>query len=71
MYYSVDTLKKGVRNMDKLFILLAIISFLLSASLFAVEVVKNGFKNSNFKPTLILFFIYIVSVISFLIVYNN
>ncbi|QTD40289.1 hypothetical protein [Sporosarcina sp. Te-1] len=57
--------------MEKLFIFLAIISFLLSASLFVVEVVKNGFKNSNFKPALILFLIYVVSVISFLIVYNN
>lgn len=57
--------------MDKVFILLAIISFLLSASLFAMEVIRNGFKNSNFKPALVLFIIYVVSVISFLVIYNN
>lgn len=55
--------------MEKIFIFIAIISFLLSASLFAVEVIKNGFKNSNFKPALILFSIYVVSVILFLIVH--
>ncbi|WP_175637133.1 hypothetical protein [Oceanobacillus sojae] len=56
--------------MDKVFIMLAIISFLLSAALFVVEIVKNGFKGSNFKPAIVLFVIYIFSVISFLIIHN-
>ncbi len=57
--------------MDKVFIMLAMISFLLSVSLFAVEIMKHGYKNSNFKPALILFLIYIISVISFLFIYNS
>ena len=57
--------------MDKVFILLAIVSFLLSVSLVIFEIFKNGFKNSNFKPALILFVVYIISVISFLVIYNN
>ncbi len=57
--------------MEKVFIMLAIISFILSVALFVVEIVKNGFKESNFKPALLLFVVYIISVILFLIVYNN
>ncbi|MCM2983440.1 hypothetical protein M3599_21325 [Niallia circulans] len=56
--------------MEKLFIMLAVVSFLLAVAFFVVEIVKNGFKGSNFKPALILFAVYIFSVISFLIVYN-
>ncbi len=71
MYYSIDnTIIQGGRNMDKVFIMLAIVSFLLSVSLFIVEIVKNGFKGSNFKPAIVLFAVYIFSVISFLIIYN-
>ncbi|MBM7717652.1 hypothetical protein MHB50_14335 [Siminovitchia sp. FSL H7-0308] len=57
--------------MVKVFIMLAVVSFLLSAALFIVEIVKNGFKGSNFKPALFLFVVYIFSVILLLIVYNN
>ncbi|WP_339164435.1 hypothetical protein [Siminovitchia sp. FSL W7-1587] len=57
--------------MVKVFIMLAVVSFLLSAALFIVEIVKNGFKGSNFKPALFLFAVYIFSVILLLIVYNN
>ncbi|MBY7142626.1 hypothetical protein KFZ56_05945 [Virgibacillus sp. NKC19-3] len=56
--------------MEKVFIMVAIVSFLLAVSLFIVEIVKNGYKNSNLKPALRLFIVYIVSVIAFLIVYN-
>ncbi|MFD1412478.1 hypothetical protein [Oceanobacillus jeddahense] len=57
--------------MEKVLIMLAIVSFLLSVSLFIVEIFKNGFKGSNFKPAILLFVVYIFSVISFLIVYNH
>lgn len=71
MYYSIDsTINRGGKSMDKVFIMLAIVSFLLSAALFVVEIVKNGFKGSNFKPAIVLFVIYIFSVVSFLIIYN-
>ncbi|GIN73311.1 hypothetical protein J14TS2_37860 [Bacillus sp. J14TS2] len=57
--------------MEKVFIMLAIVSFILSVALFVVEIVKNGFKESNFKPALLLFVVYIISVILFLLVHNN
>jgi len=56
--------------MEKVFIMLAIISFVLSVALFIVEIVKNGYQKSNLRPALILFTVYIFSVISFLIIYN-
>ena len=56
--------------MEKIFVMLAIISFVLSVALFIVEIVKNGYQKSNLRPALILFAVYIFSVISFLIIYN-
>ncbi|WP_148417161.1 hypothetical protein [Oceanobacillus jeddahense] len=72
MYYSINNnINQGVGSMEKVLIMLAIVSFLLSVSLFIVEIFKNGFKGSNFKPAILLFVVYIFSVISFLIVYNH
>ncbi|NBJ69530.1 MULTISPECIES: hypothetical protein [Clostridia] len=56
--------------MEKLFITIAIITFILSISLFIIEIVKNGFKFSNFKLAATLFIIYIISFIVFLIIRN-
>ncbi|AUJ24670.1 hypothetical protein A21D_01589 [Virgibacillus dokdonensis] len=56
--------------MEKLFITITIITFVLSVSLFIIEIVKNGFKLSNFKLAATLFFIYIISMVGFLIIRN-
>ncbi|MBU8568384.1 hypothetical protein KM914_18570 [Virgibacillus pantothenticus] len=56
--------------MEKLFITITIITFILSISLFIIEIAKNGFKLSNFKLAATLFIIYIVSFVVFLIIRN-
>ncbi|WP_066186388.1 MULTISPECIES: hypothetical protein [Gracilibacillus] len=56
--------------MEKLLIMVSILSFLLAASLFIVELVRNGWKDSNFRPALWMFVVYIVSIVAFLIIFN-
>lgn len=57
-------------TMEKLFIAITILTFILSVSLFIVEIVKNGFKQSNFKLSFTLFIIYIISMVIFLLIRN-
>ncbi|MEX3714648.1 hypothetical protein ABFV99_19865 [Cytobacillus horneckiae] len=60
--------------MEKLLLIIAIISFALSASIFILVVLKYGMKgslqNRTTKIASILFFVYVISIGSFLIISN-
>lgn len=57
--------------MEVILIAIAIISFILSLSLFTVEIFKGGITKGNFKSTYIFFFIFVITIAGYLFLING